>query len=498
MLNTQQLNTQQLNAQQLNTNPANTLAKSIVAITNPANTLAKSTVNVISPMNASLRSTVNIESSRSSSLYIFSAAEQLQAILVNQGVACPFYNPVHDEKINLENIFTFEIPSDHPDSQYVVEGNLVAFQDLDNAWQVFEIKQTIDIDDTITTKQVFCEHAYYELLGDIVPSGGSIAIMPRDAIVFALVYSRWEIGNVVMPYFAQSVVFSYQTALECLQQVAKTWKGELQFRIIFSGNQIVHRYVDLMAQRGSNKGKQFAFGKDLEKVEREVDYSVLHTAIYGLGAMTSAGARLTFASINGGIAYVTDSTALALYGLAGGTKNRFGIFDDSQEIDPAVLLTKTRDALNIAKVPIVKYTFQVVLLEQISPDYAHEVIRIGDTVTVVDDNFIPVLQLSARVINIKWNLLEYSKTVITLGNFVKDLADVQVTQDQINQQISKDLTDVHAEIRVKDILIVYRPSDAGVSITKDGAVENWTWTKNAGGKITYMGSDRGRTITITY
>ena len=484
MLNTQQFDTQQLNAQQLNTSPANTLAKSTVA--------------VISPANASLRSTVDIEPSRSSTLYVFSAAEQLQAVLVNQGEVCPFYNPYHDEKINLENTFTFEIPSDHPDSQYVVEGNLVAFQDLDNAWQVFEIKRIIDIDDTVTTKQVFCDHAYYELLGDIVPSGGSIAIMPRDAIISALSYSRWEIGNVVMPYFAKSVVFSYQTALECLQQVAKTWKGELQFRIIFSGNQIVHRYVDLMAQRGSNAGKQFVFGKDLEKVEREVDFNGVYTAMYGRGEATTEGARLNFASINAGKEYVADAGALAQYGLAGGTRHRFGIFDDNQEIDPAVLLTKTRDALDIAKVPIVKYTFQVVLLEQLSPDYAHEAIRIGDTVVAVDDNFIPVLQLSVRVINIKWNLLEYSKTVITLGNFVKDLADVQVTQDQINRQILEDLTDVHAEIQVKDISIVYQPSDTGVNITRDGAVENWTWTKNVGGKITYMSSDHGRTITITY
>ena len=225
MFNTRQLNTSQLNSGGINI------------------------------LNVSIRvaSTVTVDSFPVPALYVFSVAEQLQTILVNQGESCPFYNPIHDEKINLENTFTFEIPADHIDSQYVVEGSLIAFQDLDSNWQVFEVKRIIDIDDTSTTKQVFCDHAFYELLGDIVPSGGGSATSAWLAVTSALSQSRWEVGNVVN-LGIQTTLFSYQTALGCLQQVATTWMGELQFRVIIVNGVITHRYVDLVAQRGTSTG----------------------------------------------------------------------------------------------------------------------------------------------------------------------------------------------------------------------------------------------------
>ena len=367
-------------------------------------------------------------------LYVFNKNEVLQTVLSNDGAACPVYNAVHDEKINLENTFTFEIPADHTNAQFVVEGSLIAFQDLDLNWQMFEVKRIVDMDDTTTIKQVFCDHAFYELLGDIVPSGGGNATSAWLAVTSALSQSRWEVGNIVN-LGIQTTAFSYQTALGCLQQIATTWQGELQFRIIIVNGVITHRYIDLVAQRGTSAGKQFVFGKDLEKIEREVDFNGLYTAMYGRGKATTEGARLNFASINAGLEYVADAGALAQYGLVGGTRHRFGIFDDSQESDPAVLLTKTTAALQLAKVPIVNYQFQVISLEQISPDYSHEAVRIGDTCIALDDNFVPALQVGVRVIEIKRDLLEYDKTQITLGNFRLDLARSQMFQNQVNRQV---------------------------------------------------------------
>ena len=367
-------------------------------------------------------------------LLVFDKNEVLQAVLSNDGAACPFFNPIHDEKINMENIFTFEIPASHVDSQFVIEGALIAFQDLDLNWQLFEIKRIVDIDDAAgTMKHVFCDHAFYELLGDIVPSGGGAGTSANIAVVSALSQSRWEVGNVVN-LGIQTTVFSYQSALSCLQQIAATWHGEMQFRIVLSGNQIVYRYVDMVAQRGTSTGKQFVFGKDLQKVEREVDFNNVYTAMYGRGKATTEGERLNFASINAGLEYVSDAVALTQYGIKG--RHRFGIFDDSQEADPAILLTKTTAALQLAKVPIVNYQFQVISLEQLSSDYAHEAVRIGDTCVSIDDNFVPALQLSVRVIQIKRNLIEYDKTQITLGNFSPDLASSQTFQNRVNTRVA--------------------------------------------------------------
>jgi len=414
---------------------ANTLFKSTVNVGLEVNALAKSTVTVNSNASVSLNSVVSINYNPLPSLYVFSSSEQLQAILINNGNACPFFGAEHDEKINLENTFTFRIPSNHPDAQFVVEGNLIAFQDLDYNWQLFEIKRTVDIDQTGSIKTVYCDHAYYELLGDIVTTGGGTSTSAWIAIISALSQSRWEAGNIVN-LGTQTTNFSYQTALACIQQVATTWKGEIQFRIIIVNGLITHRYVDLIAQRGSSTGKQFVFGKDLVKVEREVDFTNVYTAMYGRGKASTSGVRLNFASINANKEYVVDASALAQYGLAGGTRHRFGIFDDPQEISQANLLANTTASLQSAKVPAVNYQFQVVSLEQISPDYAHEKVRIGDTALAIDDNLVPALQIQVRVIEIKRNLLEYDKTQISLGNFKPDLAYTQNIQAKINQKVA--------------------------------------------------------------
>jgi len=284
-------------------------------------------------------------------LLVFDKNEVLQVVLSNDGTACPFFNAVHDEKINLENTFTFAIPADHIDAQYVTEGSLVAFKDLDSEWQLFEVKRMIDTDDTVTTKQVYCEAAFYELLGDIVPTGGGNGSSAWIAVISALSQSRWEDGTMV-DLGLQTTTFNHQTALSCLQQIAATWKGELQFRVTIANNVITHRYVDLLARRGSAAGKQFVFGKDLQKVEREVDFNNVYTAMYGRGKATIESARLTFtdsiwtlptnpANKPEGQEWIGDTAALAKYGLATGSRHRFGLLK-SKEISWSLIKQKLR------------------------------------------------------------------------------------------------------------------------------------------------------------
>jgi len=49
-------------------------------------------------------------------LLVFDKNEVLQAVLSNDGAACPYYGAIHNELINLENTLTFLIPADHTDA----------------------------------------------------------------------------------------------------------------------------------------------------------------------------------------------------------------------------------------------------------------------------------------------------------------------------------------------------------------------------------------------
>ncbi len=381
-------------------------------------------------------------------LYIFDKTEKLVAILNNDGNACPYWDAIHEEKLNGENTFSFSVPVDHNDSQYVVEGNLVAFRDLDQNWQMFEIRRLFDQHGDDLTKTAYCEHVYYELIDDILTDVRPYNVSASFALEQALQNSRWEVGT-VDDLGINSTHFYYESALSAVQKVANTWGGELQYRISVTGGTISNRYVDLIARRGKITGKQFEYTKDIKEIKREVDTTNIITACYGRGKGEEVGStengatygrRITFANVewstaNGdpadkplGQEWVGDDEALAQWGRNG--RHRFGIYLDDEETDPATLLQKTWDYLQENKTPKVTYQLSVLDLERLS-GYKHEAVRLGDTVNIIDRAFDPALKISARVIEIKRNLLLPEDTEIVLGNFAPTLSDTLAQQQRV-------------------------------------------------------------------
>ena len=383
-------------------------------------------------------------------LYIFDKSEKLLTLLKNDGAACPYFDAVHKEQLNGENTFTFAIPAGHPDAQYVVEGNLVAFRDLDLDWQLFEIKRPVDVHDKrglICT--VYCEHAFYELLDDFITDLRPTGTSAHFALTQALTGTRWQVGTVA-DLGLNSTNYYYESSLSAVQKVRKAWGGELRFRVVVSGGVIAERRVDLLARRGADTGKQFTYGKDVEEVRREVDLSNLSTAMFGRGKGVEVetgghGRRLTFADVEWSVAsgnpvdkplgqeWVGDPNALVQWGRPG-NRHRFGVFEDIDETDPAALLQKTWFALQVAKIPRVSYWLSVLTLEQLS-GYAHEKTRLGDTARVIDRKFSPALLVSARVIEISRDLLWPENTQVVLGSFAPSLADTSLEQDDINREV---------------------------------------------------------------
>ncbi len=359
-------------------------------------------------------------------LYIFDSTENLITTLPKGS----FFNAVHREVLNGENTFQFTVPADN---EYVVEGNLVAFRDLDSYWQVFEIKRLVDLHGDGLTRTAFCEHILYELLDDIVidkrPSADATA-----ALAGMLDGTRWQVG-IVDNLGAASTSAYYISALEAVQKVAEAWQGELNWRCVINGG-VITRYVDLRAMVGSDTGKQFVYSKDILNIEREVDSSSVVTALYGRGKgieldSGSYGRRLTFADVvaadkPAGQEWIGDDDALSRWGRNG--RHRFDVFIDEEETDPEVLLQKTRDELARRKVPRVSYRLDVVSLEQLT-GYEHEKVRKGDLVRVIDREFTPELVVSARVIDIErdpLDPLDPVNTKVVLGSFAPTIVEATI------------------------------------------------------------------------
>jgi phage minor structural protein len=356
---------------------------------------------------------------------------------------CPYWDAIHHEVLNGENTLAFTVPADRADAVHVQEGNLVAFKDLDSYWQFFEIKRLVDLHGDGIARTAYCEHILYELIDDIVtdkrPSSTATA-----ALAGMLENTRWNVGIVDDLGTAKTSAY-YISALEAVQKVADAWKGELRWRCVVTGG-VITRYVDLLAGRGADTGKQFAYTKDIVSIEREVDASNVVTALYGRGKGVELdsgayGRRLTFADVvaddkPAGQEWIGDAEALARWGRPGG-RHRFAVFTDEEETDAEALLEKTRVELAKRKVPRITYRLDVVSLEQVA-GYEHEAVRIGDLVRVIDREFRPELVVSARVVELERDLLQPAKTKIVLGSFAPTIVDATInTQRQVSDLQNK-------------------------------------------------------------
>jgi|GEM_PF-6280739 len=369
-------------------------------------------------------------------LYVFDSSEQVINILDDERQDEVYFGAVHTEEVNQRNIFEFRIAAHLAESEGIIEGNYIGFKDLDGNFQMFDIIRIEEEHSNTLLKSVYCENVYYELNDDFITSISQTATTATLALTAVLTNTRWEVGSITVTGTHDFSV-DRNTALYGLQHVLSIFNGELNVRIILSNNTIIHRYVDILLRRGNDTGKIFTYSEDIQNIKRTVDMSSVKTAMYGYGKSTEQTdgsiLRLDFSGVTwtyptnpankpNGQLYVVDTAALALYGRVGGTRNRFGIFEITDESDASNLLQKTWDYLQTVNHPLINYEMNILDLEQIS-GLSNEAVRLGDTVYVIDTEFKPALKVSARVIEMKRYIREPIKTEIVLGNYMPVLTD---------------------------------------------------------------------------
>lgn len=371
--------------------------------------------------------------------------EGLLAVLQNDSSRkCPFFDAIHTEQLNKDHTFEFSVPADHEAASHVKRNNLVLFKDVEGEYQLFQIFKTEEEHDgTQLTTRAYAEHAYFEMVDDIIEDLRTVNGTAASAMDKALSKSRFKRG-IVADLGLRTKNFYYESAVSSIQKIIETWGGELKKRISFNGTKITERLVDLPARRGADTGKRFEFTKDLLSIKRTVDISNLKTALYGRGKgeETETGGftrRITFADVvwnasgldsvdkPAGQEWVGDPVALERFGRidpdTGQKKHRMGVFEDGEETDPEALLQKTWDYLQTINTPRVTYEMSVLDLEEVA-GLSHEKVRLGDTVFVIDKEFTPALRIEARVIELRRDLANPENTDVILGNFLPMFTDL--------------------------------------------------------------------------
>lgn len=222
-------------------------------------------------------------------LYIFDQDEELIQILDNNGAEKNYHNPLHTEQLNGENRFEFTVPAHLEFSDDVKEGHFVGFRDLDNDFQLFEIKRVVEIHSDVLEKKAFSEHVIFELLDDQIifkqhfDQGANFILNDILTSAFDSNPTRWNVGTVEPAGTADRVRFRLTNKYSAMRSLTDAFDGELKFRLIFEDNAIQQRLVDLLNRRGSDTGKRFVYGKDLKNIKREIDVNDIKTAMFGFG-----------------------------------------------------------------------------------------------------------------------------------------------------------------------------------------------------------------------
>ncbi|WP_173427272.1 phage tail spike protein, partial [Niallia circulans] len=399
-----------------------------------------------------------------SNLLIFDPADNLLAVLSNEAEeACAFWDAPFKEAINQGSTYEFMADGTHEDSKYIIAENQVAFMDKDGAFRLFVIKEPERINGEYGPEiHAICEPAMLELNDEIITDIRPFNTTLRDALTRALNGARWQVGQTSDSFGLNSTNFYYISVTEAIENIVNTWGGEIRDRVEIQGNRIVGRYIDILTMRGTNTGKRWEMDKDILSIRHQVQ-SYPKTALYGRGASLELedwdgnatggySRKISFADVEWkkakgdpvdkpkGQEWVGDPEALNIYGRPnkdGTTRHRFGIFESSEQEDPAQLLLETWNALQEQKHPLDNYEMDVFLMEELT-GYEHEKVRLGDITVAIDRSFAKPIEAEERVISFEYDVADPEHSgKVELGQFI-NLYDAEIDNrvDQLERKIN--------------------------------------------------------------
>lgn len=340
----------------------------------------------------------------------------------------------------LEMPYTEEVNGEHSltirTTQKLEKTNRLLLKDGTGEWHEYVV---LGIDDTHAESEYYCVWSLeYDLSGTfingpydcgVVPGHPSIPQLPRRAMEVSLGdTTRWVIGTITVTTMA-AASFYRRSGWEGLQTVLERWGGELHASIGVDSTGVISRAVDLLAHEGTEEPtRRFDYGHDVTGITRTISDDVWPCRIVPLGksSETEAGGytrRPSIESVNGGILWLQDDDAVPLVRVMnpqGEWEYPTSIIKNDTYEDPAALKEWALENISDYTRPKVSYTATVAQFARAGLN-PHGV-RLGDEIIVVDRKFRDEgLRISARVLKIKGDLLDASKTQLTIGNALPTL-----------------------------------------------------------------------------
>lgn len=352
------------------------------------------------------------------SIFILDKSKTIVDVLSNNGDSpqSPFFDDkyIQDLATGAET-FEFTTVSNERTSKYTVAGNYVAFN-FKNKIKMFQIMETKEEHQEALYKSCYCEIAGLELINNVIREREIPSVNVRQFFEIALADTDWRLGIV-----DAALVLSSNIKIEratnvysLIQEHLSTFDMEIEYRFEMTGNRISGMYIDVYKSRGRDTGFRFEYGENVSGVSKQVDMSELCTAMVGIGKD-----NIDFKSVEWGADkpalkplnqdFIVDVEAHKIWNNNG--SYLMGTYTAQTE-SPHELLTLTWNELQRRKQPKMTYDIQVEMLQ----GYDDE-INIGDTVKVIDNDYIPALHLTARIGRLELSFTDYRQNKCILTNF---------------------------------------------------------------------------------
>ena len=264
--------------------------------------------------------------------------------------------------------------------------------------------------------------------------------------------ARWTRGTIGVTTMA-AASFYRRSGWEGLQTLVEKWGGEIEPKITLSDAGAITRKVNLLAQVGNATAtRRFDYGFDVTSIKRTVSDDPLVCRIVPLGKsqQTENGGytrRPTIESVNGGKLWLEDSSAVSRARVpdgSGGWEYPYAIVLNDTYEEPAELKAWALEHISEYTTPRVSYEADVAQFAMAGLDPLG--VSLGDNVVVVDKAFTEDgLRIDARVLKMKYSLIDGSKVQLTIGSvseaitlkmagFAKRLNEVETRITSINDQ----------------------------------------------------------------
>ena len=353
--------------------------------------------------------------------YLFDASEKLIDTIYKNSVISAEQTDGLSETMTLDVVVEMDMFEKLKDAIYIGHKD----QTDDTAFQLYKIVSIKTTEEGISITAVhvvYDEMMFYGYIREERLTNVSVS----TALGKVLNGSRWEIGKVLTNKNANLMLYD-NTRAEALTKLIESFQVELGFRMVFSGNKITKRYVDVYEKRGKVTHNRYVYGHKAINVDKEIDRQNVFTAIVPRGkgeekydedgnATGGFGRRIQITDIewsksNGnplnkakGKDYLEIPEMTLQHGFSDG-KARYKIVVFEEIEDPNILIQKAYETL-------VENCRPKVQLSTTIGDSGE--VELGDSIIIIRKDI--DVQYRSRVFKIKRNLITRENSEVTLGD----------------------------------------------------------------------------------